>query len=884
MTRRWRTLVGMLGAAAVVLPLLATVTLPASADVVLPPGFVLRDTPTGQAPYKLTDFAYLPDGSVITTGKDGTVTWVSGTGAVRTIAQLPAEDVKDLGLVGVAVAADYAQTGHVYLARAIPDADPDTFRARLSRFTVQGGAEPTGLSSETTILELLGYRPVHGMSGIVVDADGSLWVSIGDTASAATVDVRALEARRLDKPAGKLLHITPTGVGVPSNPYYDAAKPSSWRSRVYASGFRSPFRFSLDPATGAPIVGDVGWRTWEEVDVVAPGQDYKWPCWEGFHRTPGYRDLPGCDNVVNTPPVWEYSHGSGSGQGNSVTGGIVYTGSSYPEEYQGSYFFGDYVTTKIWTMRIGASGTLLRAPEEPPFATGIGGPVKFAAAPNGDVVYADILSGNLRRLSYVDGNAPPVAHASATTDPATRTVTFDGGESMDFDGHRLEYSWDFGDGTPEEAGVTVVHQYAEAAGEKLVATLTVTDELGATDSVDVAVAPSNHSPQLALVTPPAEETFAVDETVTVAASATDQEDGPLQVSWEVVLLHCDEESTCHAHPESAPPGPSFATVFGDHPNSRLQIRATATDSVGVSASETYVAMPREHLLRLTSNVPARMEIPGEATGGSAMVTEGAVVGVNAAAVASDGVSTFDGWDDGSRDRARQIVMGASERTLNATYLSPIGRRYARSAALREVLGAPTSPEVAEGGLRYREYEHGRLYWSATTGVHEVRRAIRAKFLARGGHAFFGVPTTDRRTARDGVGHYNHFARRKASVYWKPRTGAHAVWGAPAQRWRRLGAEAGRLGYPVTDVRATRNRNGRFVHFSKKASIYWSRRTGAREIYGPIRRRWIRLGRASSYLGFPTSGVREVRVGLRSNFQRGFIRWNSRTGRVVDRRY
>ncbi|WP_414936917.1 hypothetical protein [Amycolatopsis sp. cmx-11-51] len=71
-------------------------------------------------------------------------------------------------------------------------------------------------------------------------------------------------------------------------------------------------------------------------------------------------------------------------EGNSVTAGIIYNGLSYPDENQGAFFFGDYVTQKIWTMTYDGQGRLAQAPE----FIGIGGPVEFAA--NGDLVHADI--------------------------------------------------------------------------------------------------------------------------------------------------------------------------------------------------------------------------------------------------------------------------------------------------------------------------------------------------------------------------------------------------------------------------------------------------------------------------------------------------------------
>ncbi|WP_190824381.1 hypothetical protein [Saccharopolyspora pogona] len=47
--------------------------------------------------------------------------------------------------------------------------------------------------------------------------------------------------------------------------------------------------------------------------------------------------------------------------------------------------------------------------------------------------------------------------------------------------------------------------------------------------------------------------------------------------------------------------------------------------------------------------------------------------------------------------------------------------------MRNLLGQPTGPEIAEGGIRYRSYERGRLYWTAQTGVHYVYGGNLAKY-------------------------------------------------------------------------------------------------------------------------------------------------------------
>ncbi|OXM65626.1 PQQ-dependent sugar dehydrogenase [Amycolatopsis vastitatis] len=849
-----RTLRHALVAAVLAGALLPVVSTEAGAATTLPPGFVLRETDTGLGQYQLTDFATLPGGSLLATAKDGRVRWLTETGTGgKTIATLPTRPDGDLGLVGIAVAPDYATSHSIYLTRSINVTGG--FVMRLSRFTVtvDPAGTPSGLTGEQSLFEVPGFYDVHGIDTVIAAADGTLWLSIGDSADFTKVDPGALRAQDVNQPYGKILHLTADGKGVPSNPYYDAAAPASAASKVFARGFRNPFRFSIDPNLGLPVAGDVGWTAWEEVDVVQRGSNQGWPCWEGTHPISGYSGLAGCAGVANQPPIFEYQHGSGTLQGNSVTGGIVYNGSSYPAAYRGVYFFGDYVGHKIWTMKYDDQGKLTQAPSDPAPFTDIGGPVKFAAAANGDIVYADILSGKLRRLSYSAGNTVPVANASSTTDPVTRTVSFDGSASVDYDNDPLTYDWNFGDGTTA-TGPQVNHAYA-AGTETFTATLTVRDPLGATGTTTIAVAPGNHTPQLTLTTPGDTATFAVNQQVTLGAAATDAEDGTLPVTWTSAVRHCPSEATCHAHPGIGGTGTSFSLPFTEHPDSRMDFTATVTDSAGVTTSKTYTARPRQHRITLLGTQPAALSIPVEGGVSTALVTEGASFDVDAAPLGTDGVSKFTGWQGGPATATWIVTVGTSDLTLTANYATPIDQRYDADAALRAKLGAPTAAEVTDGTVRYRTYANGRLYWSAVGGTKYVTGPVLTKYVAFGGHAKLGPPTTDTAATPDGVAQYNHFVNNGnvGSIYYTAATGAHAIYGEIRKKWAALDYERG-LGYPTTDEAGTPDGIGRFNHFVKGTnvgSIYYTATTGAHAIYGEIRKKWAALDYERG-LGYPTT--------------------------------
>lgn len=117
-------------------------------------------------------------------------------------------------------------------------------------------------------------------------------------------DVGTFRSQMVDSYSGKVLRINPaTGEGYPSNPYYDSNDPTSARSRVWAMGFRQPFRMtqvkgsgSTDPSDGNPghlYVGDVGGNQWEEVNFInEPGMNLGWPLFEGHLRLSRFDTLP----------------------------------------------------------------------------------------------------------------------------------------------------------------------------------------------------------------------------------------------------------------------------------------------------------------------------------------------------------------------------------------------------------------------------------------------------------------------------------------------------------------------------------------------------------------------------------------------------------------
>jgi len=201
----------------------------------------------------------------------------------------------------------------------------------------------------------------HNGGDIAFGPDGFLYIGMGDGGSGGDPGNRAQSRNTL---LGKILrinvngHTATRGYLIPSsNPYVGRAG----RDEIWSYGLRNPWRFSIDPATGALWIGDVGQNRFEEVDrslrgiykVGGRGRNYGWRVLEGRHC---FIPATGCSRVGKTMPLIEYAHDNPNTTDDNcaVTGGYVYRGNAYPL-LRGQYVYGDFCSGRIWTISAGAS-------------------------------------------------------------------------------------------------------------------------------------------------------------------------------------------------------------------------------------------------------------------------------------------------------------------------------------------------------------------------------------------------------------------------------------------------------------------------------------------------------------------------------------------------
>ena len=265
---------------------------------------------------------------------------------------------------------------------------------------------PAGILPDGTNLQdfVASDSESHTIGGVEFGIDGNLFVSIGDGTSYNAMDPRTVRVQDLDNLSGKILRIDPiTGEGVPDNPFFNG-DPNANRSKVYQYGLRNPFRIAVDDNSGQLYIGDVGWTRWEEVNAGDPGANFGWPYYEGGSgvslRTNQYSNLPEAQvfyasGQEATASIYALNH-SATGI-NAIILGDVYTGSSYPESYQGDLFFNDLGQGIVRNVSFDADGNVTNVET---FSTGARIVVHIQQGPDGNLYYIDLNDNKVGRWIF----------------------------------------------------------------------------------------------------------------------------------------------------------------------------------------------------------------------------------------------------------------------------------------------------------------------------------------------------------------------------------------------------------------------------------------------------------------------------------------------------
>jgi glucose/arabinose dehydrogenase len=300
------------------------------------------------------------------------------------------------GLLGLAFHPNYGKVGlphndEFYVAYTRPSGQPQlgsTPDQVIARYTVSANPDVANASG-TIVLRVPDLASNHNGGDIHFGPDGYLYYSMGDGGPQGNPHgfAQCLWKKAANNdPAtcgpggsgtqyfllGKILRIdvdnrggavtadmcgssgiSPAQYSIPAtNPHVGTTNTCD---EIYLHGFRNPWRFSFDRATGDLWIGDVGQGNREEVDLRVNGSTqstfYGWHCYEG---TAVYTSTGICSPVpAHVLPVMEYTHATQSRC--AITGGFRFRGPIAP--LAGAYIFADTCSSEIYVGVPGAGGT-----------------------------------------------------------------------------------------------------------------------------------------------------------------------------------------------------------------------------------------------------------------------------------------------------------------------------------------------------------------------------------------------------------------------------------------------------------------------------------------------------------------------------------------------
>ncbi|MGQ4615312.1 PQQ-dependent sugar dehydrogenase [Nocardia sp. R7R-8] len=230
--------------------------------------------------------AFLPDGAALVAERDsGRVLRIGAGGAPEQVYQVPGVAARgEGGLLGLAVAPDYAESRYVY---AYFTAATDN---RIVRFRLDGPPE--------VLVDGIAKAGNHNGGRIAFGPDGMLYAGTGD----------AGQSGRSQDPAsrnGKILRVTPDGRPAPGNPYPG--------SLVYSLGHRNVQGLAWD-RDGRLFAAEFGQDRFDEINLIEPGHNYGWP------------DVEGSGGAARgfTDPLLTWTTAEASPSGIAITGDTLY--------------------------------------------------------------------------------------------------------------------------------------------------------------------------------------------------------------------------------------------------------------------------------------------------------------------------------------------------------------------------------------------------------------------------------------------------------------------------------------------------------------------------------------------------------------------------------
>ncbi len=284
----------------------------AAPEVITGAGYRFTLEKVAEAEAELWSMAFLPDGSLLATQKNGQLLHfqegrrhiIEGTPQVWNRGQG--------GLLAVLPHPQYARNGWIYLSYAGVGRD-NTTMTEVARGRINNGRWHNHQVIYRADDAVYSGNHIHFGSRLAIQGR-YLYISLGERGEPEL-------AQDLAQPKGKILRLREDGRVPRDNPF---ARQSGALSAIWSYGHRNPQGLALDPRNGDLWSSEHGPMGGDELNLIRPGVNYGWPLVSfGTH----YDGTPIADNPYREgtqPPVHHWTPSTG------VSQIAFYTGDKFP--------------------------------------------------------------------------------------------------------------------------------------------------------------------------------------------------------------------------------------------------------------------------------------------------------------------------------------------------------------------------------------------------------------------------------------------------------------------------------------------------------------------------------------------------------------------------
>ena len=297
--------------------------------------------------------AFLPDGRMLVTGRNGVLRLYAANG--QSFSNIALTGLTGLttggqgGLLDVVLDPAFSTNRRIYFTFS----ETDSGNANLNSTAVARAELDTGAMALLNLQVIYRQTPKVASSGhfgsrLVFDRDGHLFVTLGDRQNA---DQQAY-AQDLSRGNGKVMRITTSGAAAPGNPVL------SGQAAIWSYGHRNPQGAALHPDTGQLWTNEHGPQGGDEVNLTLPGRNYGWPV-ISYGQEYGTTQQVGSGTAMAgmEQPVsyWEKIDGTawtGGTKSSIAPSGMAFFTGSEPSHWNRSLFVGALAGASLWRLQL----------------------------------------------------------------------------------------------------------------------------------------------------------------------------------------------------------------------------------------------------------------------------------------------------------------------------------------------------------------------------------------------------------------------------------------------------------------------------------------------------------------------------------------------------